>query len=621
VSTLAAVPASVPTVPRLAGADRYAMSVSASRAAFPNGSDAVLIASGAAPTDGIIAAGMAARLGAPLLYVAHGGIPTGIAAELSRLTPQSIIVVGGPGSVSDGVLAALGGYAADVTRFGGVDRYDASRAALRGGGVVQTVYLSGGAQLVDAPLAAVAAAANQAGFLLVNGAAAAADAATLATLREVGAGRLVVVGGLGTVSASFEASLRSAGFAVERRVAADRYLASVLMAKERSAPPQRAIVSNWQSLSDVTVATALASVTGQPLLYATEPCMPDGVSAHIASLGVGVTAVGGPAWLGSLVLANRACGPERTAQQNQLASAIRSTMSGYQGSFTVTVRQIGGLAQTVNIGGGIRREPASMMKIFAAWAALKRVEQGAATLSTRLPSGVALGTCIQVMIHASDNYCHSDIAHWIGIANLNRMIRDAGFTNTVYGTVPPGTSVLYAGNRSSTNDLVELMRRLAGRTILSKPYADHLVNLMRTQIWRSRIASGIPPGVPQASKPGALWIASGLLQADTAIVNGPKFSYIISIIGDNGPPQAALRAISRTVYQHFNGAFGAAASYPVQQMVTTAYAPYNSAARPSIIGWIPAGTPIQVHDAQREFYLIQWGARQVWMHISYLRNR
>jgi hypothetical protein len=142
--------------------------------------------------------------------------------------------------------------------------------------------------------------------------------------------------------------------------------------------------------------------------------------------------------------------------------------------------------------------------------------------------------------------------HWIGIGQLNNMLRDAGFTNTYYGNVPSGVSVLYAGNRTSTNDITWMMQRLANRSILTKPYADRIINLMRTQIWRSRIASGIPPGIGQASKPGALWLTSGLLQADTAIVNGPRYNYIISIIGDNGPPQEALRAVSRTVYTHFN---------------------------------------------------------------------
>jgi beta-lactamase class A len=325
--------------------------------------------------------------------------------------------------------------------------------------------------------------------------------------------------------------------------------------------------------------------------------------------------------LAAAVVDNLDCSTIRARSVSGLNAAIRETLADYPGAFSVTVRELGGLGVITEVGGGVRREPASMMKIFAAWAALKRVEQGRATMTTRLSSGVPLGLCVQVMIHVSDNYCHADIVHWIGIAEINRMIREAGFTNTVYGTVAPGASVLYAGNRTTTNDLAWMMERLADRSILTKQYADHLVNLMRSQIWRSRIASGIPPGVPQASKPGAIWLASGLLQGDTAIVNGPRSTYVLSIIGDDGPPQAALRAISRTVYTHFNGAFGAAASYPAQQMVTRTPSLLRSSPGGAIVTTIPAGVLVQVLDAQRDWYQLQYGSRQLWVYYSGLRNR
>ena len=209
----------------------------------------------------------------------------------------------------------------------------------------------------------------------------------------------------------------------------------------------------------------------------------------------------------------------------------------------------------------------------------------------------------------------------IGIGELNRMIRDAGFTGTSYGSVPVGSSVLYAGNRSTTNDLTMMMMRLRAGSDLTRPHADALLHLMSAQIWRSRIASGIPPGIAQVSKPGALWIASGLLQADTAIVTGSRYTYAISIIGDNGPPQEALRALSRTVYSHFHGAFGAAAAYPVQQMVTTRAAALRSSPGGPGVVVVPAGMPIQVHDANRVWYLVQYGSRQLWVHFSELANR
>ncbi|MBN9174696.1 MAG: serine hydrolase [Microbacterium sp.] len=610
-----------PTAARLAGADRYVTSVAASRAVFPSGSDVVLIASGLSSIDGVTAAGMASRVGAPLLYVAPDSIPDAVAAELRRLTPDRIIVVGGSGVVSDPVLAGLRSFSPDVERYGGGDRYATSRAVLSLYGTVGSVYVAAGLSLIDAPLASVAAARTGRGVLLVDGAAASADTATVSALRAAGAGTVIIAGGLGTVSAAYEQSLRSAGLTVERRVAADRYAQSVLLAADSSVPASRAILANPDTMADVAVATALAAVTGQPLYYALRQCVPDTVAAGIRSASLAITAVGGEQWLEPAALGNSTCSSVRAARIASLTSSITSTLASYGGSFSVTVRELGGLGEIAQVSGGVRREPASMMKIFAAWAAYKMVESGKASLGTRLPSGVTLGVCIQIMIHVSDNYCHSDIVHWITIPTINAMIRSAGFTNTAYGNVPTGTSVLYAGNRTSTNDLAWMMERLANRTILGKTYSDLLINHMRSQIWRSRIASGIPPGIPQASKPGSLWISTGLLQGDTAIVNGTKSAYILSIVGDTNPPQAALRAVSRAVYTHFNGAFGAAATYPVQQMVTqTASVLHSSPGGPAVLT-IPPGVYIQVLDAQRVWYEIQYGSRKLWVYYTGLRNR
>lgn len=617
----AGTPAVIPPTGRLAGADRYAVTVAASAAAFPGGASTVLVASGFAPSDGVIAAGLAARVNAPLLYVAPTSIPSAVAAELRRLSPASVVVIGGPGSVSDAVLESLRGFASEVTRFGGTDRFDASRTALMGSVTSSTAYIAEGLHLVDAPLAAVAAAVNDAGFLLVDGRLGTADAASIAALRAVGVTRVIIVGGTSRVSPGYESSLRSAGFTVQRRAAADRYGQSVLLAKERPNAPQRVIVANPASASDTAVAASLAASTRQPLVYTSQPCMLDAVSAYISSVGVGMTALGGAVWLDGIVLSGLSCSTERTNRQSALASAIRSTMSQYQGTFSVTVREIGGLGQTVSINSGQRLEPASMIKIFAAWAALERIEHGRATFATRLPSGVSLGGCLYVMIHASDNYCHTDIVHWIGISEINRMIRSEGFPNTYYGSVPPGVSVLYAGNRATANDLSYLMVRLENGTILNRSLSDHLISLMRQQIFRTRIASGIPPGIGQATKPGALWLTSGLMQGDTGIVWGTRSTYAISIIGDNGPPQAALRAISRTVYEHFNGTFGTAMRYPIEQVVTTRPAALRATPNGSTVYVAPAGTPLQVLDANRIWYQVQWGQRQLWVWYEDLRNR
>ncbi|GAA1984749.1 hypothetical protein GCM10009777_18370 [Microbacterium pumilum] len=581
-----------------------------------------MITEGTYPVRGIIAAAVTGTLDAPLLYVQRTAIPGVVQTELRRLAPQRIVVIGGTDGVSDAVMAALKPYAATVSRVAGANRYGTSQAAMASlGRQFTTVYVASGANDLLSPLAAAAAARTDRGMLLVDGLRTAADAATIAALRGVNAQSVVIVGPATRVSTSYEASLRAAGFVVKRLSGTDRYTTAILLAKESGVAPQRAITVNSLVAAAVPIAAALASATHQPLLYVLQECAPDSIAAYLASARLPMTAVGAVSSVGTDTLAGRSCSAVKAQREFDLLSAIRATAAQYAGTYQVTVRQLGGMNETVSLSGGLPHEPASMMKIFAAWAALKLVEQKRANLYGILPSGVPLNVCIHTMIHVSDNYCHSDIVHWIGIANINSMIRSAGFTGTYYGTVAPGVSVLYAGNRTTTNDLAKMMSQLVGGSALSRSWSDYLLNEMRGQIWRSRIASGIPPRVDQASKPGALWLTSGLLQADTAVVWSNKGTYALSIIGDNGPPQAALRAISRTVYEHFNGAFGAAASYPVQQMVTVEPTWVRASPGGTVVTTAPSGTPIQVLDAVRDWYLIKWGTRELYMHYSALRNR
>jgi beta-lactamase class A len=609
--------AEVADLPRLAGGDRFATSVAASLAAFPSGTATVLVASGYAPVDANTAAGLAANLSAPILYVHPDGVPDVIAAEITRLGATSIVIIGGTTVVPEPVAQRLRTLVADVRRFGGADRFETSRLALSGRSTpTDTAYVTGGAGLIDPPVASVAAAATDRAALLVNGLQASVDAPTVEALRAAGVRNVVLVGGYGTVGASFEVSLKSVGFSVSRKMGSDRYATAVMMADERTSAASRAIVANSFTTADVGVAAGLAAVTRQPLYYTIKPCMVDVAAAHIAANRLTVTGVGGPVWIGEPVLENRSCAVVKAEGERALDAAIRSTLSGFSGTYAVSVRELNGTSQSVHVNGQERREPASMIKVFAAWAALKRIEQGRAGFGTILPSGIPLGACLQVMIQASDNYCHSDIVHWINIPEINRMIAAAGFSSTSYGNVANGTSVLYAGNRTTSSDSSLLLQRLREGAILAPPLADHLFQLMRAQVFRTRIPSGLPPGVPQASKPGSLWIAGGLMQSDTAIIDGPVSSYVLTVIGDAGASQAAIRAVSRTVYTHFNGTFGAAASYPVEQVLTVAPTVVRTSPGGPVAASLPQWYPLQILDAQRLWYLVQYGSRQLWIYYT-----
>ena len=401
----------------------------------------------------------------------------------------------------------------------------------------------------------------------------------------------------------------------------DLYSLAVVAGRLHPSGATRAMVANPDLQVDVAIAAAMAGASGQQLLYSPHACVLARVSTYISGLKARVLVVGRTDQLSSVIGSNTSCSVQKPRLRAALESAIRSTAGRYAGDYAVTVREIGVVGEVASVDGAARLEPASMMKLFAAWASLKRVQDGTASMSTRLRTGLTLRECLKAMIHASDNYCHDDIVAWIGAGRLNSLIAGAGFANTRYGNVAPGGTVLYAGNRSTTSDLTSLMVRITAGELLKGSARSHMLGLMEGQIWRSRIASGIPAGVTQRSKPGSLWIASGLLQADTAIIYGARKTFALSIIGVDNPSKAALRAITRTVYEHFNGDFGSAASYPVQQMKASKSMTLRSGPGGPVVTRISTGRLLEVTDAKRIWYKVRFGSRLLWADSRALRNR
>ncbi len=112
----------VPTVERIAGADRYETAVEVSqRYATPGG--VVVVTTGESPTDAL--PGVKAAGGGTLLLTRKDSLPAATANELKRLRPTRVLVVGGTGVVSTAVRRAVEAAAtgAVVTRIGGADRY------------------------------------------------------------------------------------------------------------------------------------------------------------------------------------------------------------------------------------------------------------------------------------------------------------------------------------------------------------------------------------------------------------------------------------------------------------------------------------------------------------------
>jgi putative cell wall-binding protein len=193
-------------VERLWGADRYATAVAISERLF-SATEEVFIATGTSFPDALVGSAAAGYLEAPLLLVKRDTIPSVVVQDLERLIPQKIIILGGTGVISSQVEAALQAYAPDVTRIGGVDRYDTavkiSEATFTFGS--QRVYVVTGKNFPDALVACAAAGDWNSPVLLVPGTSLPDPVATEVTRLDPDSA--VVVGGTSAVSPAVEQAL------------------------------------------------------------------------------------------------------------------------------------------------------------------------------------------------------------------------------------------------------------------------------------------------------------------------------------------------------------------------------------------------------------------------------
>ncbi|MFB2584804.1 cell wall-binding repeat-containing protein [Herbiconiux liukaitaii] len=95
---------------RVDGADRYAVSAAISARTFSDGAYTVYLASGAVFPDALSGSAAAIAEDSPVLLVTKDAIPAPVAAELDRLDPYRVVVLGGPSTVSEQVETQLETY-------------------------------------------------------------------------------------------------------------------------------------------------------------------------------------------------------------------------------------------------------------------------------------------------------------------------------------------------------------------------------------------------------------------------------------------------------------------------------------------------------------------------------
>jgi putative cell wall-binding protein len=303
---------------RLAGADRIATAVRLSQAAFPASAAAVVVASGLDFPDALAAAPVAAAAGGPLLLNHRDRLAPEVAAEIDRLGPSTVYLMGGEVAQSAAVEADLAArQGIEVVRLAGLNRYATASAAAseavrawREAGQAQAggdVLVASGMDFPDALAAAPLAAAARMPLLLTDPRAATPE--TAAALDALNAQSITVVGGPAAVS---DAALEQlgAGRARRRLGGANRHATALLLANEAAAAGADAgeiLVANGRQFPDALAAGPVAAARGGVLLLSEREALPaetaDFVRARAATL-TWLRVAGGPAALAESVVSD-----------------------------------------------------------------------------------------------------------------------------------------------------------------------------------------------------------------------------------------------------------------------------------------------------------------------------
>ena len=187
------------SVVRIAGANRYATAAAISAGFAPNVPN-VFIATGTNFPDALAGVPASAALSGPLLLTTSSAIPAATHAELQRLTPQRIVILGGSAVISDAVASQLeANYSGSVVRMSGANRFETAAAvAAQAFPAAETAFVANGLSFPDALAGGPSAGAFGGPLLLVT--ATGTPPATAQELQRLQPARIFVLGGPAVVS-------------------------------------------------------------------------------------------------------------------------------------------------------------------------------------------------------------------------------------------------------------------------------------------------------------------------------------------------------------------------------------------------------------------------------------
>ena len=274
-------PPTAGAVSRIAGTDRIATAVEVSRQGYEPGAPVAYVARADDFPDALAAGPLAAATRGPILLTPSTELAAATAAELARLTPAKVVVLGGTQAVSAEVEAAIAA-AHPTERLAGGTRFETAAAITGRLGPVDTVYVATGERFPDALVGGVAAGLRGGGVLL-TGATDVPDATT-DLLAQLAPAEIVLLGGEQAASAAVQAELAALG-ATRRVFGATRYETAVAVSQATFAGTAGiAYVATGEAFPDALSIAPTTVRDGGALLLTTSAALPAAVVDELVRL-------------------------------------------------------------------------------------------------------------------------------------------------------------------------------------------------------------------------------------------------------------------------------------------------------------------------------------------------
>jgi len=230
-----------------------------------------------------------------------------------------------------------------------------------------------------------------------------------------------------------------------------------------------------------------------------------------------------------------------------LTSLLKTWDDEHSESYAVYIQELNGSKRFAGLNENSKMIPASTYKLFVAYAIYHAAENNELNLQTKTRTGYTIQTCIDRMLVQSDNECAKALGFLYGWEKINNELKQIGISSTNLNNYNPGSENPVNEKATTAKDEAILIDKLQSNKLLNQAHTNELFGYLKKQIYKERIAAGVPKGITVATKPG--WL--DYVQADAGIVYGAKSTYIVVILSDETTP-APLATLSKQIYNYLN---------------------------------------------------------------------